>query len=104
MVGRNLSCNNLPPDAAVVHPAVGSTHGLQSHGDHRGVLESILSQLVVNRGEAHIHPGVVSGGFLYPEGTIAVDGLAACIGCDIAGDIDGKELVLPVPLILLSDL
>src|SRR5262249_40551883 len=43
-------------------------------------------------------------GFPNPEGCIAIGGLASPIDCDVNGDVDGKELVFLVPLVLSSDL
>ena len=64
--------------------------------------------LIVNQGlligaGPDVHPSVFIACPLYPEGCIAVGGLAQRIGCGVTGDIDGNELVFLVLIIPLSD-
>ena len=82
---------------------VGPDHACRVWGISFSSFSLIVNQSLLIGGGPDVQPGVVIAGLLDPEGCIAVGGLAALIGCDVTGDIDGNELVFLVPLILLSD-
>jgi hypothetical protein len=80
------------------------SHGVQCSEDQLLVFELILHLSLLIIRDPNVHPGIIIACSFYPQGCRAVGGLAPRIGCDITGDIDGKELVLLIPLVLSPNL